>query len=217
MKAAKLVARFAVLMGGLFLCALGIVFTVKAGLGVSPWDVFHIGVTKHTAFTIGRVQQMTGLGIILLTIYLTRKVPLIGTFLNMIFIGYFVDLILEYNLIPVPAGWVRYVYLAVGTVVSGGGSGVYLAARLGAGPRDGLMLYLSRRLAARIRTVRTAMEVLVVTVGYFLGGPVGIGTIAVSFGLGPAMEASIHFFGRQLSILTEEKAPAGNVGTASDA
>lgn len=216
MKAVRIAARVAVLMTGLFFCAVGIVFTIKAGLGVSPWDVFHIGVTKHTVFTLGRVQQMTGCGIILLTIGLTRKMPQIGTFLNMIFIGYFVDVILKSGRIPAAAGWVQYLYLAVGTAVSGGGSGVYLASRLGAGPRDGLMLYLSRRGAARIRTVRTAMEVIMVAAGFFLGGPVGVGTIFVSLGLGPVMEASIRFFERYLQPLTEEALPVGSAEAARD-
>ncbi|MGI5839056.1 MAG: YczE/YyaS/YitT family protein [bacterium] len=216
MKATKIAVRFAVLMAGLLICAAGIVFTVKAGLGVSPWDVFHIGVTNYTHFSLGRVQQMTGFGIILITIGLTRQVPQIGTFLNMFFIGFFVDQILRFGFIPGTTGWVRYVYLALGILLSGGGSGVYLAASLGAGPRDGLMLYLSRCRKTRIRTIRTAMEVMMVTLGYFLGGPVGVGTVFVSLGLGPAMEASIHYFGRHLRPLAEETA-AGNVGTAPDA
>lgn len=197
MNIASLVRRLSVLMFGLFCCAVGMVLTVKARLGVSPWDVFHLGVTYHSSLTLGRVQQLTGFTIVLLTVLLTRRLPRVGTFFNMYFIGFFVDLLLRYRVIPdIQSLPERGLFLLAGIGFMGVGSGIYLSAAMGAGPRDGLMLYLSQKLGRRIRVVKTVMEVSAVTVGYFLGGPVGAGTIIVSLGLGPVMEASIHFFGR---------------------
>ena len=192
---AHYVKRFAVLFSGLFLCGVGAVFTVKAGLGVSPWDVFHIGVTNHLPVTMGRVQQWTGFSIILLTIIFTRRYPKIGTFLNMFFIGFFVDQILGWDIINPAQGPVfPYLYLTTGVLLLGTGSGLYLSAKLGAGPRDGLMLYLSERFSLRIRTIRTIMEVMVVITGFILGGPVGRGTVIVSLSIGTVLEAALHCF-----------------------
>ena len=192
--------RFSVLFGGLFLCGLGAVFTIRASLGVSPWDVFHIGVTNHLPVTIGRVQQLTGFILIVLTVVFTRRYPKIGTFLNMFFIGFFVDRIIRWNLIiPAPAGVMQYVFLAIGILLLGTGSGLYLSAKLGAGPRDGLMLYLTERYNLRIRTIRTIMEVLVVITGFFLGGPVGRGTVIVSLTIGSVVEAALHAFRKLIS------------------
>ncbi len=206
---AKTGARFLVLILGLFGCGLGMVFTVQANLGVSPWDVFHLGVTRHSLLTVGRVQQITGLVIILITVGLTRRIPRIGTFMNMLGIGFFVDQIRGWQLIPAPQGLpLRIAFLLTGIACMGIGSGVYLSAKLGAGPRDGLMLYLSQRTGQRIRVVKTVMEVSAVVAGYVLGGPVGMGTVIVSLGLGPVMEFCIHFFGRLLGFLTESQSPA---------
>jgi hypothetical protein len=189
--------RFSVLFLGLFLCGVGAVFTIRATLGVSPWDVFHIGVTNYLPITMGRVQQATGLAIILSTVAFTKRFPKIGTFLNMFFIGFFVDLIIKSGIIPsVDILIYRIVFLIVGILLLGTGSGMYLSARLGAGPRDGLMLYLSERFKLRIRTIRTIMEVVVVITGFLLGGPVGIGTIVVSLTIGPVMEVAINVFRR---------------------
>ncbi len=194
------IKRFIVLFCGLFLCATGAVFTVKAGLGVSPWDVFHIGVTNLLPVTMGRVQQWTGFIIIILTIVFTRRYPKIGTFLNMFFIGFFVDRILSWNIIQPAVGSVLpFAYLAVGILVLGTGSGLYLSAKLGAGPRDGLMLYLAERFRLRIRTIRTIMEVLVVVTGFIMGGPVGIGTVIVSLSIGTVIETAMHCFRKLIS------------------
>ena len=192
--------RFTVLFSGLFLCGVGAVLTVKAGLGVSPWDVFHIGVTNLLPVTMGRVQQWTGFTIIVLTIVFTRRYPKIGTFLNMFFIGFFVDRILSLNIIqPAPGFVFPFVYLVFGILLLGTGSGLYLSAKLGAGPRDGLMLYLAERFKLRIRTIRTIMEVMVVIIGFTMGGPVGIGTVIVSLSIGTVIETALHIFRKLVS------------------
>ena len=192
--------RFTILFSGLFLCGVGVVFTVRAGLGVSPWDVFHIGITNHLPITMGRVQQLTGLIIILLTIVFTKRYPKIGTFLNMFFIGFFVDRVISWNIIhPALPGLLQYLYLITGVLLLGTGSGLYLSAKLGAGPRDGLMLYLTQRFNMRVRTIRTIMEVMVVITGFILGGPVGRGTVIVSLSIGTVVETALHVFRKLVS------------------
>jgi uncharacterized membrane protein YczE len=144
---------------------------------------------------MGRVSQVTGFIIILITVILTRRFPKIGTFLNMFFIGFFVDKILGWNIIDTAsAGITQYLFLAIGILLLGSGSGLYLAAKLGAGPRDGLMLYLTQRFRLRVRTIRTIMEVLVVVTGFIMGGPVGRGTVIVSLTIGTVLEAALHLF-----------------------
>lgn len=176
------------IMVGLFVFATGIVSILKANLGMGPWDVFHVGVTHHIPLTLGRVNQIVGLSIILLSAFLSIY-PGVGTVLNMFFIGFFIDLLNPF--IPsADALPLQVLFLAVGVTLIGIGSGLYINASLGAGPRDSLMLGLSRKTGKSIRLVRNSMEITVLTIGYFLGGPVGVGTVVFALAIGP----SVHFF-----------------------
>lgn len=187
--------RYLVLMGGLFVVANGIVFTIRADLGVNPWDVFHIGVANQTGLSIGRVIQATGLLLIAISYCFKVKIY-IGTLLNMIFLGLFVDLIIGWDYVPSPELlWLRLPLFLAGVVIFGFGVAFYLSPNLGAGPRDGLMLALTKATRFRAGIIRTLLEVTAATVGFLLGGPLGIGTVIFALTVGFFMELGFSFVG----------------------
>lgn len=176
------------LMIGLFVLAAGIVSILKSNLGMGPWSVFHVGITHHIPLTLGQVVQLVGLIIIIFSFFL-HVYPGVGTILNMIFVGIFIDLINLY--IPLMHTYLsQIILLACGIIFIGIGSGLYINANLGAGPRDGLMLGLSKKTGKSIRLVRNSIEITVLVAGFFLGGPVGLGTVVFALSIGP----SVHFF-----------------------
>lgn len=182
------ILRYLALFSGLFIIANGIVFTINADLGVNPWDVFHIGLANQTGITIGRVMQ--GVGLLLIAVSYFLKVRLyIGTILNMIFLGLFVDLIIGWGYVfPPDLLWQRILLYLIGVVIFGFGVAVYISANLGAGPRDSLMLALTKASRFRVGTIRTFMEVTVAAIGFLLGGPLGIGTVIFALSIGLFME-----------------------------
>ncbi len=163
----------------------GVALTVRADLGLSPWDVLHQGVSERVGLPIGFAGILVGGAVLLLWIPLGTR-PGLATILNFILIGTFVDLTLL--VLPEdPSTALRWVELAVGVFLFGPGVAAYLACGLGAGPRDGVMTAIVDR-GLSLRVVRTLMEVSVLIAGYLLGGTVGIGTLAFAFGIGPAVE-----------------------------
>jgi len=188
LKIRRSILRYLALFSGLFIIANGIVFTIRADLGVNPWDVFHIGIANQTGFTIGRVMQ--GVGLILIAVSYVLKVRLyIGTVLNMIFLGLFVDLIIGWGYVPCfELLWQRIPLYLAGVVLFGLGIAFYISANLGAGPRDSLMLALTKASRFRVGTIRTFMEITVATIGFFLGGPLGLGTVIFALSIGLFME-----------------------------
>ncbi len=176
------------LMAGLFLLAAGIVSILKSNLGMGPWSVFHVGVTNHLPLTLGRVTQIVGFAIIVGSLFLGIY-PGIGTVLNMFFVGVFIDLI-NPLVPPMEDLLFQTALLLCGITLIGLGSGLYINANLGAGPRDGLMLGLHKKTGKSIRLVRNSMEITVLVTGFFLGGPVGVGTVAFALAVGP----SVQFF-----------------------
>jgi uncharacterized membrane protein YczE len=182
---------------GLFLMALGVALTLRAGLGLGPWDVLHQGISRHTALTFGQASEVTGTLIILAGLRL-RVRPGLGTVLNMLLVGFFVDRILGTGLIPDarPGGLAAQALMDVtGVLLVGLGSGQYIRANLGAGPRDGLMLGLQRVTGRRVAVVRVCLELSGAAMGFLLGGTVGIGTIIYALGIGPAVEIGFRVFG----------------------
>jgi uncharacterized membrane protein YczE len=166
-------------MVGFVVIALGIVSMFKANFGMNPWGVFHVGVTNHIPLTLGRASQLVGLAIIGVSFFLGIR-PGIGTVLNMFFIGLFIDLINPY--VPSAGGYLAQIFMLVaGVAFVGIGSGLYMNANLGAGPRDGLMLGLSTRMGMSIRIIRNIIELFVLTAGFFLGGPAGVGRSSLHF------------------------------------
>lgn len=180
--------RYLALFSGLFVIANGIVFMINAHLGVTPWDVLHIGLSTKIGLTIGQVIQGTGLLLIAVSYFFKIK-PSIGTILNMIFLGLFVDLVIAAGYVPqTELLWPRIVLYICGVVLYGFGIAFYISPNLGAGPRDSLMLALTRASRFRVGTIRTFIEVTVATIGYFLGGPLGIGTVIFALSIGLFME-----------------------------
>ncbi len=183
--------RLARCIVGLALFGTGVDLLLEAHLGAAPWDVFHQGVADHLDLPIGRVIVGTGLLLLLAWIPL-RQHPGVGTILNAVEIGITVDLVAP--VIPRPDQLVlRLVYIVVGLVIVAIGSGLYIGSGLGAGPRDGIMMGLRDR-GISVRVARTAIEIVVLLAGLALGGTVGIGTIAFTFGIGPLVQLFLPRF-----------------------
>lgn len=201
------IIRYLLFFTALFIMAAGIVLTVMAELGVSPWSVFHTGVAYRTGLNLGRVSQITGFVIIIISFFLGIK-PAVGTVLNMYFIGFFVDLIMINHWIPEPNSLVyRWIYLIVGIIIFGIGSGLYLNTKLGSGPRDGLMLGLTNLTSWKVSRIRTFLEITVLTLGFILGGQLGIGTLVYALLIGHVVQWSL----KHLKIPIVETKTSANV------
>ena len=174
--------RLARCIGGLALFGVGIALILEANLGAAPWDVFHQGISRLTDISVGTVIVATGLILLLVWIPLRQR-PGIGTLLNALEIGITVNVIEP--LVPkVDAGWLRAVYLVAGILAIAVGSGAYIGAGLGTGPRDGIMMGLKAR-GLSVRVARTMIEITVLIIGALLGGTIGIGTLAFTVAIGP--------------------------------
>jgi len=186
---------------GLAFFGFGITLFLRANLGLAPWDIFHKGLSEKFGISIGLVIQ--GVGLLLLVLWIPlRQRPGVGTILNAVEIGLVVNL--TKPLIGEPDQLViRALMVIAGVLVVGIGSALYLGAGLGSGPRDGLMLGLSKRsIAGRqisIRVARTAVELTVMVAGIFLGGTVGIGTVIFMFGIGPLVQLILPRFEMRLA------------------
>jgi uncharacterized membrane protein YczE len=174
------------LVAGLVLCGLGIAFLVAADLGLAPWSVLDQGISDRTGIPIGTVSIIVGTVVLLAWVPL-RERPGLGTVLNVVLIGVTTDLALLVLDTPdaLPA---RLGYLAVGAFLFGPGSGLYIGAGLGPGPRDGLMTGLAGRGVGSIRLVRTAIELSALAVGWLLGGSAGLGTVVFAVTIGPNVQ-----------------------------
>ena len=178
---------------GLFLFGLGDAIIIGSGAGVSPWTVLAQGISNSTNWTIGFSTFIVSLGVMILWLPL-RQQPGMGTILNLFIIAGTIDLTLPY--LPSPIEYPNQVLqAAIGIMTIGLGSGFYLTANLGPGPRDGLMVGLQRITELPLITVRTALELMVVTTGWLMGGLVGLGTIMFVFGIGAAVAGGLYFVG----------------------
>ena len=191
-----LASRLAQLALGNAMLGVGIAGFVRSELGLAPWDVFHQGLSRVTPLTIGAATVVTSFALLALWLPLRRR-PGIGTISNALMVGVTVDLVLE--AVPVlPAdAWARWLSLAIGLLVFGIGSGLYIGARLGPGPRDGIMTGIAER-GPSIRVARTALEVLALAAGWILGGTVGVGTLVFAVGVGPLVQFWLARFDRSL-------------------
>jgi uncharacterized membrane protein YczE len=158
---------------------------VEAHLGNQPWDVFHQGLGRHIGLGFGTVSVIVGAVVLLLWIPLRQR-PGLGTVSNVFVVGLTADATAA--LLPTPGALpVRIAFLAAGVVLCGAASGLYIGARLGPGTRDGLMTGLAA-LGLSIRLARTGVEVVVVAIGWLLGGTLGIGTIVYALAIGPLVQ-----------------------------
>lgn len=184
------VTRGLALLVGLSGYGLSMAMMVRSGLGLDPWDVFHQGLALRTGMTIGLASAVVGVAVLLAWIPLRNR-PGIGTIANVVVIAVTVDVALL--LIPTPTSLAVRIALMLGAVVLNAFSTVlYIGAGLGPGPRDGLMTGLVVRTGRSVRLVRTTIEVSVLTVGWLLGGTVGVGTVLYAFGIGPLVQLFVR-------------------------
>ncbi|WP_091553050.1 MULTISPECIES: YitT family protein [Micrococcaceae] len=184
--------RITQLLIGLAMYGISLAIFIRAGLGLDPWDVFHQGLSQKTGFSMGVVVIAVSFLVLLLWIPL-RQMPGIGTIANAVLVGLFADLGLW--LIPEVTHLGGQIAMLAGAVVLNGiASACYIGARLGPGARDGLMTGLVRRTGWSVRLVRTGIEVVVLAVGFLLGGSVGVGTVVYAVAIGPIVQVLLPKF-----------------------
>jgi uncharacterized membrane protein YczE len=187
-----LAGRLVQLYAGLVLYGASAALMVRAGLGLDPWDVFHQGVAERTGLSIGTVSVLVGAFVLLLW-WPLRQRPGLGTVSNVVVIGTSMDATLW--LVPhFDAVSARLPLMAGAVVLNGAATGMYIAARFGPGPRDGLMTGLHRVTGRSIRLTRTCVEVTVLATGFLLGGSVGAGTVVYALTIGPLAQFFLRFF-----------------------
>ncbi|MEA2498961.1 MAG: hypothetical protein QOH26_1366 [Actinomycetota bacterium] len=185
------------LMVGLWLFALGVVMTLRADLGVAPWDVLHDGLRLRTPLTFGMAVIVVGVFLVAVSALLGLR-PGLGTIANMILVGVVEDLMLNTGVgADLAPGHVplRVLLLILGIATIGLGSALYIGAELGAGPRDGLMVLIARRTRLGILGARALVEGSALLAGIVLGGAAGVGTVLFALGIGPAVDVSFRIFG----------------------
>ncbi|MFZ4155380.1 membrane protein YczE [Streptomyces pseudogriseolus] len=188
----RLVRRLFQLYAGLALYGASSALLVRSGLGLEPWNVLHQGLSERTGLSMGVVLTALGAAILLLWIPLRQR-PGLGTISNVLVIGVAMDATLA--VVPDAHGLaVRVALMAAGIVLNGAATGLYIAARFGPGPRDGLMTGLNRRTGLSVRLVRTAIEITVVVTGFVLGGTVGVGTVLYAVAIGPLAQLFLRVF-----------------------
>ena len=170
---------------GLTLFGLGEGLLIISLTGASPWTVLAQGISLNLDFSIGIITLILSIAVLFFWIFLNQK-PGIGTILNALIIALMIDLCIKF--VPNPENFVSQISLAFMAVfLVGLGGGIYLVANLGPGPRDGLMVGLQQKTNFPIAVVRVSLEIFVVSIGWYLGGTVGIGTLLFAFGIGPAV------------------------------
>ena len=175
--------RLPQLVAGLLLYGSSMALMMRAALGTNPWDVLHQGLQRHLGLSMGVWVTLTGAAVLLLWIPLRQR-PGVGTVGNVLLLGLAMDLTLRLVAAPGPPA-ARIALLAAGIVLNGLATGLYIGARLGPGPRDGLMTGLHRRTGRSLRLIRTGIELTVLVIGILLGGTAGIGTVAYALAIGP--------------------------------
>ncbi|MER6624326.1 hypothetical protein [Streptomyces sp. NPDC000931] len=187
-----LARRLFQLYAGLALYGASSALLVRSGLGLEPWNVLHQGLSERTGLSMGVVLTLVGAAVLLLWIPLRQR-PGLGTVSNVLVIGAAMDATLA--VVPdAHAMAVRVPLMAAGIVLNGAATGLYIAARFGPGPRDGLMTGLNRRTGVSVRLVRTAIEITVVVTGFLLGGTVGVGTLLYAVTIGPLAQLFLRAF-----------------------
>ena len=185
----------------LFFCCFGLVlFGLGEGLlivsftGASPWSVLAQGISLNINLSIGMITFLVSVFVLILWIPLGQKLG-IATILNALIIALMIDVCIKF--FPTPSNYFNQLILAIVSVITVGiGGGIYLVSNLGAGPRDGLMVGLQNKTNLPIALVRAILEITVVTVGWYLGGTVGIGTLLFAFGIGPCVALGLYLVGK---------------------
>ncbi|MCA0982647.1 YitT family protein [Halobacillus yeomjeoni] len=195
------VIRWSYFLIGIVILGLGIAMTMQVKeFGIGPWDVLHYGLYLQLGLTVGTWAIIAGLVIVVIHSLIRKKLPQIGTVLNMVFIGVFIDF---FNwLLPEPELFLMEAAMFIGgTFVIAIGIGVYVAPDIGAGPRDGLMLIITEATGWKVSTVRNGIEITVAVLGFLLGGPVGIGTVFIALFLGTFVGYTLPYAKESLQFL----------------
>ena len=188
------VSTFIFLCFGLTLFGLGEGLLLVSLTGASPWTVLAEGISFNVDLSIGTITFFVSLGVLFFWFFLDQK-PGIGTLLNALIVAVMIDVSINY--IPTPENYISQLLMAIfGVLIVGLGSGFYLVSNLGPGPRDGLMTGIQRKTNFPIAAVRAFLEISVVSIGWYLGGTVGIGTLLFAFGVGPAVALGLFIVGR---------------------
>lgn len=203
-----MLARLSRLIPGLLLYGIADAFMIKAAVGVDSWTVFAQGIALRTGLSIGVLTNLIGLAVLLLWIPLRQR-PGLGTVLNILLVGPGIDLGLW--LLPTPGPlWLRIVFFTTGLLLLAAASGIYIGARLGPGPRDGLMTGIHNRFGTPIWIARTSVELTVLLAGWLLGGNVGLGTVAFALLIGPLCGVTLPLF----DPITRRELRAARAGSA---
>ena len=184
------ISTFFFLCFGLSLFGLGEGLLIVSFIGASPWSVLAQGISLNVNLSIGTITLLISIAVLILWIPLGQK-PGMGTIFNALIIAIMIDLCIKY--VPTPSNYIHQLLLAVISVIMVGiGGGIYLVSNLGAGPRDGLMIGLQKLTNFPIAVVRGTLEISVVSIGWYLGGTVGIGTLLFAFGIGPCVALGLY-------------------------
>jgi uncharacterized membrane protein YczE len=188
------ISTFIFLCVGLTLFGLGEGLLIVSAAGASPWSVLAQGIHLNIGLSVGVTTILISIVVLLFWFPLNQK-PGIGTILNALIIGLMIDICIKF--VPTPVGYMFQLFLAFFAVlIVGLGGGIYLVANLGAGPRDGLMIGLQKKSNLPIAAVRAFLEITVMSIGWYLGGTVGVGTLLFAFGIGPAVALGLFIVGK---------------------
>lgn len=202
----RFLERLARCVVGLACFGTGIAFFVQSDLGVPPWDVFHTGISQRTDLELGTVLIIVSFFVLLLWIPFRLR-PGLGTLLNAVQIG-LVENVAQ-DLIPETSSvLIRVIYMFLGLSIIALGSGLYIGAELGSGPRDGLMIGLNQKFGISVRLARTTVEVIVMLTGVILGGHIGLGTFVFAFGIGPMVQITLRMFRMSPSLIAAAESEA---------
>ena len=183
-------STFFFLCFGLSLFGLGEGLLIVSFTGASPWSVLAQGISLNVNLSIGTITLLISIAVLILWIPLGQK-PGMGTIFNALIIAIMIDLCIKY--VPTPSNYIHQLLLALISVIMVGiGGGIYLVSNLGAGPRDGLMIGLQKLTNFPIAVVRGTLEISVVSIGWYLGGTVGVGTLLFAFGIGPCVALGLY-------------------------
>ena len=183
-------STFFFLCFGLMIFGLGEGLLIVSFAGASPWSVLAQGISLNVNLSIGTITFFISVVVLILWVPLNQK-PGMGTILNALIIALMIDLCIKF--VPTPSSYIYQLILAIiSVIIVGIGGGIYLVSNLGAGPRDGLMIGLQKITNLPIAAVRAFLEISVVSIGWYLGGTVGVGTLLFAFGIGPCVALGLY-------------------------
>nr|WP_307775607.1 hypothetical protein [uncultured Cetobacterium sp.] len=197
----KELLKYLKLLIGLVICALGIVTILNSNLGLSPWDVLNQGLNKNLGITLGEANLLIGIFVVSFSLILKQPIGS-GTILNLLLVGVFIDTVMYLDFIPKGTNIVsKILILAVGIVIFSYGCYTYISTGLGCGPRDGLMVILTKKTKYSLSQIKTTIEIVALSLGFMLGGTVGLGTVVSSLCVGPLIQLFFKLNNRDIKSL----------------